>query len=385
VAVPEALVARIRAQGSLSFEQFVDWALYEPGHGFFARGGGAGRRGGDFLTSVEVGPLFGASVATWLDSVWNRLGRPDPFTVIEAGAGRGALGLAVRAAAPRCAPCLHYVMVERSDVLRAAQGQHLELAVDVGPGVPLRGGGPRFSAAPELPPGPLRGVVLANELLDNLPFRLVELTAGGWAEVRIGLGADGLLRELRGELPAELARRCAALAPRARTGARLPLQQQAAAWVAGVLERLEGELLLFDYGATSDELADREQGEWLRTYRHHERGGPVLADPGSQDITVEVAFDQLPGDPHRRRQRDWLRDRGLDAMVELARREWDARAAIGDLAAMRARSVPREAEALCDPAGLGAFWVLQWRSGAPGPGSVGGYDPRGTTQESTEP
>jgi SAM-dependent MidA family methyltransferase len=363
----------------------MDWALYEPGHGFFARGGGAGRRGGDFLTSVEVGPLFGALIATWLDSVWDRLGRPDPYPVIEAGAGRGALGLAVRAAAPRCAPCLHYVMVERSDALRAAQGRHLELAVDVDPGVPLRGDGPRFSAMPELPSGPFRGAVLANELLDNLPFRLVELTAGGWVEVRIGLGADGLLRELRSELPAELARRCEELAPRARTGARLPLQQRAAAWVAGVLERLEGELLLCDYGATSAELADRGEDEWLRTYRHHDRGGPVLEDPGSKDITVEVALDQLPGVPHRRRQRDWLRDHGLDAMVQAARREWDARAAIGDLAAMRARSVPREAEALCDPAGLGAFWVLQWRADAPGPASAGGYDPRGTTQESTEP
>jgi SAM-dependent MidA family methyltransferase len=227
--------------------------------------------------------------------------------------------------------------------------------------------------------------MLANELLDNLPFRLVELTERGWGEVRVDVDADGRLREVLATLPGGLARRCEVLAPRARPGARLPLQQQAAAWVAGVLERMEGELLVFDYGATTAELAARPQDEWLRTYRRHERGGPVLEDPGSKDITVEVALDQLPGDPRRRRQHEWLRGHGIEAMVEAAKREWAARAGIGDLAAMRARSAPKEAEALCDPAGLGAFWVLQWRADAPGRAGPGGYDPRGTTQESTEP
>jgi SAM-dependent MidA family methyltransferase len=379
------LAERIRTDGPVSFAEYMELALYEPHVGFFSRGAGAGRGGGDFLTSAEVGPLFGAMVATWLDGVWDRLGRPDPFVVHEAGAGRGALALAVRAAGARCAPCLHYVMVERSDALRAAQSRHLDPVALTAPLLALQGGGPQFSSAAELPSGPLRGAVVANELLDNLPCRLVELGDDGWSEVKVALGPNGELREVRGPLTGAMARRCEALAPDAAPGARVPLQEEAHAWVSSVLERLEGELLVFDYGAATSEMAERPVQDWLRTYRNHRRGGPVLSDPGSQDVTVEVALDQLPTPWSVRRQREWLVDHGLEAMVAEARREWSERAAIGDLRALRARSVPREAEALCDPGGLGAFWALEWRSHAAEPGGPGGYDPRGTTQESTEP
>lgn len=384
MSVPLVLAERIRTDGPLTFAEYMELALYAPQVGFFSRGSGAGRGGGDFLTSVEVGPLFGAVVATWLDGVWDRLGRPDPFVVIEAGAGRGALALAVRAAGARSAPCLHYVMVERSDTLRDAQCRHLDPVALTAPLLALRGGGPQFSSAAQLPSGPLRGAVVANELLDNLPCRLVELGDDGWSEVKVALGPDGELREVHVALTGATARRCETLAPDAVAGARVPLQEEARCWVSGVLERLEGELLVFDYGAATSALAERPVQEWLRTYRNHRRGGPVLSDPGSQDVTVEVALDQLPEPWRARRQRQWLVDHGLEAMVAEARREWSERAGIGDLRALRARSAPSEAEALCDPAGLGAFWALEWRThtgGEAGPG----YDPGGTTQESNEP
>ena len=88
---PSALIAeQIHRGGPIRFGAFVDAALYGPG-GFFARGAGAGRAGSDFVTSPEVGPLFGACVARALDAEWERQGRPDPFVVIEAGAGNGRL------------------------------------------------------------------------------------------------------------------------------------------------------------------------------------------------------------------------------------------------------------------------------------------------------
>jgi len=80
------LVERIHRQGPIRFGEFVEVALYGPS-GFFTRGGGAGRAGQDFVTSPEVGPLFGACVARAIDREWERLGRPDPFVVVEAGAG----------------------------------------------------------------------------------------------------------------------------------------------------------------------------------------------------------------------------------------------------------------------------------------------------------
>lgn len=354
------------AEGTIPFDRFMEWALYEPGHGFFATGGGAGRRGGDFITSPEVGPLFGAVVANWLDAVWDSLAQPDPFTVIEVGAGRGALAIAVRAAAPRCAGVLDYALVERAEELRRRHGEHLELSVDR-PSAPLAGAGPVFRSHSEEPAGGGTAVVLANELLDNMAFRLAERTAAGWSEVVVRLDADGAPAQQLVALPAPDARRCEELAPEARPGARIPLQEHAAAWVAHVLAGLrDGRLLVVDYCATTAELARRPQGSWLRTYRGHDRGGDPLDRPGSQDITAEVALDQLPGGFHLSSQREWLAANGIARLVEEARQEWERSAAVGDLRAMRARSAPIEAEALCDPAGLGAFRVLEWRPEATG-------------------
>jgi SAM-dependent MidA family methyltransferase len=153
-------------------------------------------------------------------------------------------------------------------------------------------------------------------------------------------------------------------APAARLGARIPLQDCAAAWLRDALGVLEaGRLVVFDYGTTTGALAERDPDEWLRTYRRHERGSHVLADLGSQDITVEVCVDQLsrvrtPSAVES--QADLLRRFGIEELVAEGRRLWIERAHIGDLEAVRARSRIGEAEALLDPAGLGGFLVMTW-------------------------
>jgi hypothetical protein len=98
----------------------------------------------------------------------------------------------------------------------------------------------------------------------------------------------------------------------------------------------------------------------LRTYRGHARGTHPLADPGGQDITAEVAVDQLPTPDDDTSQADWLRRWGIDELVEEGRRIWAERAHLGDLEAIRARSRVGEAEALTDPDGMGSFRVLEW-------------------------
>jgi SAM-dependent MidA family methyltransferase len=102
----------------------------------------------------------------------------------------------------------------------------------------------------------------------------------------------------------------------------------------------------------------------VRTYRAGGPGGPPLDDPGTQDITCEVAVDQLariaaPDDDAT--QGAFLRAHGIDDLVSEARDRWHERAAIGDLPALAARSRVNEADVLTDPAGLGAFRVLQWQ------------------------
>ncbi|MEX2048295.1 MAG: SAM-dependent methyltransferase, partial [Gemmatimonadota bacterium] len=112
-ALAEVLAERIHREGPIPFDAFVETALYGDG-GFFDRGRGAGRANRDFVTSPEVGQLFGAVVARALDRWWEELGRPDPFLVVDAGAGRGRLAADVLAASPESAGAMRLVLVERS-------------------------------------------------------------------------------------------------------------------------------------------------------------------------------------------------------------------------------------------------------------------------------
>jgi NADH dehydrogenase [ubiquinone] 1 alpha subcomplex assembly factor 7 len=367
----------------------VDAALYDEHDGFFSRRGGAGRSGSDFVTSPEIGTLFGALAARALDRWWRALGEPDPFIVVEAGAGRGRLAADVLRAAPSCAPALRYVMVERSAALREAQRELLALEPyedAFGPAArddpdeaphPVPGVGPIVSALPELPAVAIRdGVVLANELLDNLPCRIVERTTAGWSEVRVGVDDHSDFVEVVvpafSELQAEAERVAAGSA--VDPGARLPVPTGAQEWFAACGRALRrGRLLVVDYADTAASLARRGQGEWLRTYRAHERGGPPLRAPGTQDITADVPAEFLVSVAARNgfqlveapSQRDWLESLGIDELVADARHRWRERAAIGDLEALQSRSWITEADALADPNGLGGHAVFVFeRAGA---------------------
>ena len=283
----------------------MEAALYGP-DGFYERdGGGAGRRG-DFLTAPEVGPLFGAVVARAVAAWFDEAGRSEGFTVYDVGAGAGTLGRSLAlAGSPH-----RYVAVDRSAVQRARH-EGLE-------------------SAASLPDGRLCGVVIANELLDNLAFDLT---------------LDGRPFDAGQTWPER------GLAPR---------QDRARQWVEDVLGRLQGRLVVLDYASTTASMTDRPWTEWLRTYRGHDRGGHPLDHLGEQDITVEVAVDQLPTVDQDTAQADWLRRWGIDELVEEGRRIWHERAHLGDLEAVRARSRVNEAAALTDPAGMGAFRVLEW-------------------------
>lgn len=332
------LVAAITAAGgALRFDHYLDLALYGP-NGFYTGAGRAGRRG-DFITSPEVGPLFGTVLARWIDVEHRRLGSPSDFTVIEAGAGPGALARAITAEwASRPAPLPYrYVAVELSEAQRASHP-------------------PSVVSQRDLPTGPLTGVIVANELLDNLPFRLL-VWDGEWREAFVAHHAGRFVEVLE-----PLEQRPSFLPERASLGARVPWQQRAHDWVADAQRRLTvGTVLAIDYVTPrTAQLAAMPWREWLRTYRGHERGAHYLTAVGEQDITTQVALDQLPEPAAVRTQAQFLQLHDIDELVEEGRIAWQAAAASPTVAAMRMRSRVREAEALLDPAGLGGFLVVSF-------------------------
>ncbi len=301
-------------------DEFVDRALYDPVSGFYETGGRAGRRGGSFITSPEVGPLFGAVLARALDRWWHDAGAPDTWVVVDAGAGPGTLARTVLAAAPECAPALQLVCVERS----AAQRAHHPDGV---------------TSTDRLPA--TADVIVANELLDNLPFGLLERTPEGWVEVHVE--PDGSTSPDTG-------------------GPRIPLATVASTWIAGACGRLRpgGRLVCFDYTDATSALARRPWSDWVRAFADHELVAEPFVGPGTRDVTVVVPHDQLPPPTSSATQADWLRAHGIDDLVAAGRVHWQAHASAPDLVAMRMRSRAVEADALLDPSGLGAFWVGEW-------------------------
>ncbi len=362
------LGGRIAARGPIPVSEYVDACLYDPDGGFYM-GSGRGRAGGHsghFLTAPETGPLFGAVLARALDAWWADLGEPTRFTVVDWGAGPGTLARSVLAAKPRCmaADALRLVLVEVSSWQRDLHPQYRLV-----------------TSAARMPDALPHGVVLANELLDNLPFDLVRRTPGGWEELLVEV-VDAASPNRFSLVPRPAAAELVAGLPDVAVGARIPVQRAARRWVdeaCGLLER--GRVVAFDYGADTPELAARcepsdaavaealEQAQdpaaglgWLRTHRRHRGGSWWLADPGSCDITADVALDQVQAG-HRAEvctQAEFLRAHGIDELVAEGRSVWAERAAAGDLAALTARSRTGEAEALCDPAGMGAFKTLVW-------------------------
>lgn len=329
------------------FDAYMDRCLYGS-DGFYTGSGEAGRRG-DFLTSPEVGPLFGAVLTRAIAQWWNEAGRPEPFTVYDVGCGPGTLLRTIQRAA-RGMPW-HLVGIDRApDPSRVENlaGVNIEL---------------RTHLPPQLGPS----VVVANELLDNLPVRILVVgeTDQAWGEV--------FVETEHGSAPIEIVepadptdpavKRCQALVSAVTealpVGTRVPCFDAAHRWIADTVAAGPLRICLFDYGGASTvELSQR--GGWLRTYRQHERGHDPYLDPGRWDITCDVAFDQLPAPAWIGRQYQFLDRWGIDDLVQEGRDYWLANAQAPDLTAMMMRSRDTEAPALLERDGLGGWMVGLW-------------------------
>jgi SAM-dependent MidA family methyltransferase len=214
-------------------------------------------------------------------------------------------------------------------------------------------------SAESFPDRSIQGVVFANELLDNLPFKLF-VYDGVWKEAFVALGDGGkfveVLRQVD-EIPEVLPK----LAP---LGSRAPIQVAASQWMFNASQKLsKGKVLVFDYCSQStSEIAVSPWREWLRTYKNHERGMHYLLEPGIQDITTQVMVDQLMvavPELAVTKQSEWLQHWGIQDLVDEGARYWEQHKSSPDRYAMKMLSRTNEVKIVSDVAGLGAFLVLE--------------------------
>lgn len=337
----------------------METALYDPRLGYYARGSRQVGRAGDFFTSVSVGPVFGELLARRILREWLDWGSPARWRIIECGAHDGTLAADVLGTLRRLDAAaygsLEYVIPEPLPALQAAQRGTLR---EFGEAV-------RFLADPaELAGNPLPGLAFGNELLDALPFHVVERHGGRWLECTVALDSGGGLKWETREIHDPLLK--SALAPLGEAfpeGYRTEIRTCIESFLKPLVRALDGGLMVWvDYGFARPEYyhPDRTSGT-IRTFSNHHAGENPLARPGETDITAHVDFTavadaaiRLGGKPvwfHH--QGSWLTEIGRDWLLE---QEGNPRSS--DL---------RQFQTLTHPAHLGrSFNVLElsWRESA---------------------
>ncbi len=276
-------VLRERAgDGTIRPDQVMDAVLYHPTLGYYARNAERAGRGGDFLTSPEMSPLFGACVAEWLEIVWREVG-PGPFHYVEVGAGKGTLAASVLAACtPGLRRDLRLHLVERGvapRTLLADKFRHESARI--------------YQDVAEIPATFPRGAFVANELFDNLPMRRL-MMADGWKEIRLTVKGRGI-REVLEPAPLELVEAARAAGLRLSEGQTTEACLGAVPLLESVLGRLGvGGLLVFDYGGEAEEVSGEAAPHGtVSAYRGHTESSDLYASLGEQDITADVNFTPL--------------------------------------------------------------------------------------------
>ncbi len=281
----EILQAEIARSGPIPFRQFMERALYDPTHGYYASGRAAIGQNGDFLTSVSVGPLFGRLLAVQFEEMWERLDRPARFEVVEQGANTGEFAqdvLSVAESRPEFFAALRYTIVEPFEMNATRQRERLARFA----------GQVTWSASLEAL-APFTGIHFSNELLDALPVHRLVFRNGAWKEQYVAAESENLCWS-DGPLSAPALEAFLPHLPRIE-GYATEINLEALAWMEAVARRLErGYVLVADYGyARADYyLPDRTQGT-LACYRQHRPGDDPLAQPGAQDLTAHVDFTTL--------------------------------------------------------------------------------------------
>lgn len=369
----EALASRIAEspQHRITFAQYMDMVLYHPAHGYYATKTEKIGVQGDFFTSPLLGADFGELLAKQFVQMWEILGKPAPFSLVEMGAGQGILAgdllKYLKQHYPNFFAVLDYTIVEKSSALRQEQQQRLQ----------------EFSLCwcnlEEISTNSITGCFFSNELVDALPVHQVSLQQGRLREIYIttknltpqppSLSGKGEMEfiEVIDELSTpELAKYfdlvdIKLLSSAYPDGYRSEVNLAALDWLKMVGEKLQrGYVLTIDYGYSASRYYSptRSQGTLQCYYQHRHHDNPYI-NIGRQDITAHVDFTAL----ERWGDRCGLHKVGFtqQGLFLMALGIGDRIAAVSNITGQSIQEILRRREALhqlINPQGLGGFGVL---------------------------
>ncbi|MFZ1103003.1 MAG: SAM-dependent methyltransferase [Hyphomicrobiaceae bacterium] len=280
------LTARIRREGPLTVEAYMEACLGHPLYGYYRKAQAIGGAG-DFVTAPEISQVFGELIGLWCAVTWDAMGRPAPLRLVELGPGRGTLmrdALRAAKALPGFLAAVLVHLVEISPTLRQLQRETLAPAAADGPEVAWH------EAIEAVPAGP--AIVVANELLDALPVRQLIRDGGAWRERVVALRPDRRLQLAAGPTVQLMGRAARLLGDRpAPQGAIVELrpgeERLLAALAARATQTSPLTALFIDYGP-----AEAAFGDTLQAVRGHAYADPLL-EPGAADLTAHVQLAAL--------------------------------------------------------------------------------------------
>lgn len=349
-----------RRSGPITFAHFMELALYHPTLGYYSSGPDHIGAEGDFYTSPGAHPAFGALLAIQITDMWDKLGNPSPFYVVELGAGAGLLATDILHFVPHLSPsfsnALHYVTIDRRPAHNAAGAHSL-----VSDALPLRN---------------ITGCILSNEYFDAMPVHRVAIQEGKLREIYVGIDADTLVDVIDEPSTPLLQQRLNDLGICLMEGQRAEVNLGLDPMGRSLSRALHsGYILTIDYGHKAPELysPSRLRGTLACHYRHTLNNQP-LHRIGSQDITAHVDFTTLAkaGENYGLHaselvtQRDFLGNLGIVAIKNRLRDQ--------GLALTQYNASLIALGSLIDPDALGGFKVLVQSKGvdAAPPSGLGG-------------
>jgi SAM-dependent MidA family methyltransferase len=273
--------------GMIPFRRFMELALYHPDHGYYASGRARVGKTGDFYTSVSVGRIYGRMLASVCHEVWERLGSPKEFTIVEQGANDGTMAVdiltLIEEEGGAFAEAVRYCIVEPFPINRSRQQEKLS-------GLPKVTWHESNEVLPEF-----TGIHLSNELLDAFPVDSVRWSGSLWEEECVALNGESLVWKTRTITDPELAEAVKRLPAPSHEGWRFEINRGISHWLTGIASGMkQGLILTVDYGQVGeDRFAPHRADGTLLAYRNHERFDNPLEEPGLRDITAQVDFTDL--------------------------------------------------------------------------------------------